>query len=102
ATTRRDYAIRPVAGRVAVLASGGLDSSVLLAELARQGRSVFPIYVRAGLRWERDELAVLRRFVRALRGGAIEPIKVLHLPMNDLARDHWSVTGRSVPDYHAA
>ena len=107
ATTRRDYAIRPVAGRVAVLASGGLDSSVLLAELARQGRWVFPIYVRAGLRWERDELAVLRRFVRALRGDAIEPvriepIKVLHVPMSDLARDHWSVTGRGVPGYRAA
>ncbi len=111
ATTRRDYAIRPVAGRVAVLASGGLDDSVLLAELAHQGRSVFPVYVRAGLRWERGELAVLRRFVRALRGAAIEPIRiaptieqirVLHLPMNDLARDHWSVTGRGVPGYRAA
>ncbi len=100
ATTR--LAIAPVAGRVAVLASGGLDSSVLLADLAGQGRSVFPIYVRAGLRWERDELAVLRRFIRALGRRAIHEISVLRLPMNDLARDHWSVTGRGVPGYRAA
>jgi len=105
ATPRRDYAdyaIVPVAGRVAVLASGGLDSSVMLAELARRGRSVFPIYVRAGLRWEREELAVLRRFIRALERNAIEPITVLNLPAGDLDRDHWSVTGRGVPGYRAA
>ncbi len=95
-----------MAGRVAVLASGGLDSSVLIAELARQSRSqsrrVFPIYVQAGLRWERVELAVLRRFIRALDRETIEPVTVLRLPMSDLARDHWSVTGRGVPGYRAA
>ena len=34
---------------VCVLASGGLDSGVLLAELSRDFASVFPLYVRAGL-----------------------------------------------------
>jgi 7-cyano-7-deazaguanine synthase len=84
-----------------VLASGGLDSSVLLAELARNRRHVFPIYVRAGLRWERVELVVLRRFIAALRRDNIEPVAVLECPTVDISRDHWSVTGK-VPGYRAS
>ncbi|HVA80487.1 MAG TPA: 7-cyano-7-deazaguanine synthase [Candidatus Binataceae bacterium] len=84
-----------------MLASGGLDSSVMLAELARQGRRVFPLYVRAGLRWERAELAALRRFIAALANPRIENLAVLELPMTDIARGHWSVTGRGVPGYCA-
>jgi 7-cyano-7-deazaguanine synthase len=88
--------------RVAVLASGGLDSSVLLAELARKGRRVFPIYIRAGLRWERVELAILRKFIAALKRDNIEAVAVLDFPTVDIARDHWSVTGKAVPGYRAS
>jgi 7-cyano-7-deazaguanine synthase len=100
--SRRSFDIRPVRSRIAVLASGGLDSSVLLADLARHKRHVFPVYVRAGLRWERDELAVLRKFLATLRGFKIEPLKLLDLPMTDVAADHWSVTGRGVPGFRAS
>ena len=98
----KSYRIVPVKSRVAVLASGGLDSSVMLAELARGRRQVFPIYVKAGLKWERDELRILRRFLRKLCRSNIAEPAVLELPMNDVARDHWSVTGRGVPGYRAA
>ena len=40
---------------VCVLVSGGLDSDVLAAELARRG-PVVPVYVRQGLAWEAVEL----------------------------------------------
>lgn len=96
------YAITPVAERIAVLASGGLDSSVMLGQIARRGRHVFPVYIRAGLRWEPDELRTLRRFVRALELENVEPVTMLRLPMGDLAGDHWSMTGRKVPGYNAA
>jgi 7-cyano-7-deazaguanine synthase len=96
------FRVIPIRSRAAVLVSGGLDSSVLMAELARKGRDVFPIYVRAGLRWERVELAVLRRFIRALGARNIAPLVVLDLPMNDVARGHWSLGGRGVPGYRAA
>lgn len=75
---------------------------MLLADLARGGRSVFPIYIRAGLRWERNELAVLRRFVAALAKPNIEKITVLDFPTTDVVRDHWSLTGKGVPGYRAA
>jgi 7-cyano-7-deazaguanine synthase len=84
-----------------VLASGGLDSSVLLAELARKGRRVFPIYIRAGLRWERVEIAALRKFTAALERDNLEPVGVLDFPTVDITRDHWSVTGE-VPSYRAS
>jgi 7-cyano-7-deazaguanine synthase len=96
------YAITPVPGRIAILASGGLDSSVMLGQIARRGRHVFPVYIRAGLRWEPDELRTLRRFVRALGSKNVEPVTMLRLPMGDVAGDHWSMTGRKVPGYNAA
>jgi len=96
------YQIIPVAGRITVLASGGLDSSVMLGVIARSGRHVFPVYIRAGLSWERDELATLRRFVRALKLPNVEAVTALSLPMGDLSGDHWSMTGRNVPGYNAS
>lgn len=97
-----DFRIEPLPDRIAVLASGGLDSSVMLATLARQGRRVYPVYVRAGLRWEAQELPMLKRFVRSLRSTNIAAVMVLNLPTADLNRDHWTVTGRGVPAYDAA
>lgn len=98
----RDYRIVPIKRRLAVLASGGLDSSVMLAELARGGREVFPLYVRAGLSWERHELGALKSYLRRLKMRGIHPVSVLQLPMDDVAASHWSITGRKVPGYRAA
>ena len=57
----------------AVLFSGGLDSAVLLADLAERG-AVLPIYVRAGLAWEDEEAACLDQLLagRALCGARRE------------------------------
>jgi 7-cyano-7-deazaguanine synthase len=97
-----DYRIDPIPDRIAVLASGGLDSSVMLASLTRNKRHVYPVYVRAGLAWEASELATLKRFIRALRMENVEALTILKLPMGDIAGDHWSMTGRNVPGYDAA
>jgi 7-cyano-7-deazaguanine synthase len=96
------YRIDPIGNRIAMLASGGLDSSVMLAALARNGRSVYPVYIRAGLSWESSELATLKRFLRTLRMDNLEPLTILELPMGDISGDHWSITGRNVPGYNAA
>jgi len=73
----------------------------MLAVSARNGRSVYPVYVRAGLSWEPSELATLGRFVRALGMKKIEALTILKLPMGDISGDHWSMTGRNVPGYNA-
>ena len=96
------FRIKPVAGRVAVLASGGLDSSVMLARIAERHPRVFPVYIRTGLIWESHEIAVLRRFIKAVGIKSIQPLTVLEIPMNDIAGGHWSMTGRKIPGYRAA
>ncbi len=97
----KGFRVIPIRDRVAVLASGGLDSSVMLADLARHGRHVFPLYIRAGLKWERVEIAILRRFIARLSMANIEQPALLELPMTDVARAHWSVTGKRVPGFDA-
>lgn len=83
---------------VGVLVSGGVDSAVLVAELAKQAKQVIPIYIRGGLRWESVELWWLRRFLHAIRGGGISPLVTLQIPLRDTYRDHWSLNGGPIPD----
>jgi 7-cyano-7-deazaguanine synthase len=87
---------------VAVLASGGLDSAILVAEMLGQGRVVHPIYVRFGLAWEPTEEAHLRRFLDTLKSPAPEPLSVLLAPIASVYGTHWSVSGDAVPDDQSA
>jgi 7-cyano-7-deazaguanine synthase len=82
--------------RISVLASGGLDSSVLIAKLAA-GAEVYPIYVRCGFAWEEMELDGLQSFLDALHNRNVMPTTVLSAPASVLYGDHWSVTGARVP-----
>ena len=86
--------------RACVLISGGLDSCVLLAHLARQGWEPTPLYVRAGLVWEKIELMWLRRFLARLPPSGIHPLKQLSLPVEDTYQSHWSTSGQAVPGAH--
>lgn len=83
---------------IGLLLSGGLDSCILLAHLLQTGRRVRPFYVRSGLVWQRDELAAVTAFLGAVASPRLESLVVLELPLGDLYGDHWSVTGREVPD----
>src|SRR5262245_66470345 len=82
---------------IGVLASGGLDSSILLGHLLHQDRRVQPIYVRTGLAWQQEELTTLNRFLRAIASNELLPLVVLDLPLADLYAGHWSVTGANAP-----
>jgi 7-cyano-7-deazaguanine synthase len=82
--------------KISVLASGGLDSSVLIAKLAA-GAEVYPIYVRCGFAWEDMELEGLQSFLDALHNRNVMPTTVLSAPASVLYGDHWSVTGARVP-----
>ncbi len=72
---------------------------MLIGESLRRYRAVTPIYVRAGLRWEAGEIALLRRYLRRLRSPRLRPLQVVSLPMADLYGRHWSTSGRT-PGYH--
>lgn len=83
---------------VGLLLSGGLDSSILLGQLLRQGHQVQPFYVRAGLVWEAEEFRAICRYLAAVSTSAVRRLVVLEVPLGDLYQDHWSVTGEGVPD----
>jgi 7-cyano-7-deazaguanine synthase len=88
----------PCTSSITVLLSGGLDSAILLGECLMRFAAVHPLYVRCGLRWEREELAHVRRFLAALRTLGLGPLHVLDQPAADLYGDHWSLEGEGVPD----
>jgi 7-cyano-7-deazaguanine synthase len=88
---------------VCVLTSGGLDSGVLIAQLAQEYRQVQPVYVRCGLFWEHAERYWLGRFLKQLRRihSHIQPLQILSMDLRDVFGEHWSLTGKNVPDYHS-
>jgi 7-cyano-7-deazaguanine synthase len=84
---------------VAVLLSGGLDSAVLAAQAAATG-VVQPVYVRAGLAWEAEELGLVERLLQAPPyASRVRPLIRLALDVTDLYPEtHWARTG-SPPAY---
>jgi 7-cyano-7-deazaguanine synthase len=82
---------------IGVLASGGLDSSILIKCLLDADQRVKPFYIRSGLYWQAQEERSLKHYLDAVARWELEPLTVLELPVADLYGDHWSVTGRNVP-----
>ena len=87
---------------VALLYSGGLDSSVLLLQLLAEGCRVQPLYVVSGLIWENAELLAARRFLQAVACPDLAELATLQMPLGDIYDGHWSLTGRGVPDAQSA
>jgi 7-cyano-7-deazaguanine synthase len=91
--------------RICVLASGGLDSAVLIGLLAAR-HEVHPLYVRCGLAWEHAEEALLASFLGSLRTAnrrGIASLVRLELPVAPLyGAAHWSISRRDVPGARAA
>jgi 7-cyano-7-deazaguanine synthase len=77
-----------------VLLSGGLDSAVLAAHEAQDGR-VLPVYVSVGLAWEAAEQAMLERLLRSpVFAGRVDPLARVEFTMRDVyAPTHWAITG---------
>ena len=68
----RSSSAADVSRSLAVLVSGGLDSAILLGESLQRYPSVWPLYVRFGLFWEKTELHHLRRFLECRSTPGVE------------------------------
>lgn len=80
----------------AVLFSAGLDSAVLLAHAVQHGRAQ-PIYVRAGLAWEAEEIACAERLLPSLPfADRVAPLVILSADMRDVyPPGHWAIRGQA-------
>lgn len=88
--------------KACVLTSGGLDSVVLLGRCLKSFREVHPLYVRAGLKWERAELHWLKRALSRMRTPGLKPLTVLDMPAKALYGAHWSLGAGAVPSASAS
>jgi 7-cyano-7-deazaguanine synthase len=81
---------------IAVLFSAGLDSAVLLAQQARHTR-VQPIYVSAGLAWEKQELSYAQRLLASPPyARAVDRLASLSVDMRDVyPATHWAIRGQA-------
>jgi len=81
---------------VAVLVSGGLDSTVLLADELAQGHFAQPIHVRCGLSWEDAEARALECLLASPPlAGRTPALITLTVDTGDVyPADHWARQGR--------
>ena len=87
----------PNTSALGVMASGGLDSCILIGDLLRNEKAVQPFYIRTNLSWQNAELPALQNFLSAIKCESLRPLILLDLPLNDLYAGHWSLTGRNTP-----
>lgn len=88
--------------KACVLVSGGIESSVLVADALGRYEEVTPLYVRNYLRWEDTEIFCLKNFLRNLRYTNLKNLKILDLTLRDLYEHHWSITGIKIPNGKSA
>ena len=83
--------------KVLVLASGGVESGLLVREALKGGREVTPLYVKCGFIWEKTELARLKRLLARLKTSKLKPLVVARADARALYGRHWSLDGAKVP-----
>ncbi len=83
-----------MARKIGVLFSGGLDSAALLEHYRSRGYEVHPVFIEAGLPWEKIELYWTRRFLTALHSSQIKPLLTIKLLLGDAYRHNWSKIGK--------
>jgi 7-cyano-7-deazaguanine synthase len=89
------------ASALAVLVSGGVESAALLAKALGRYERVYPLYVKKGLRWEREELILLRRLLGRLKTDGLAKLTVLAVPVGRLYGSHWSLGSSRAPGFRA-
>jgi len=80
---------------VGVLFSAGLDSAALVWDLLNKGYTVWPVYIRCGLPWEKKETHHANLFLNQLDSVSLKPLKILNLSLEDSYNSNWSKRGQT-------
>ncbi len=89
------------AASVAVLISGGIESSFLVYALAEYFAAVHPVYIRFGLSWEKVEYQFLLDYLQHISHPKIKALTTLDMPVADAYGKHWSTAGGGIPNASA-
>ncbi len=82
---------------MAVLLGGGIESTLLVKQFLAEGQRVVPVHVHCGLIWDDCESGFARRFCGANAAPSLAALLEIRLPLADILRGHWAVTGVGVP-----
>jgi 7-cyano-7-deazaguanine synthase len=82
---------------VAVLLGGGVESTALVRRFLAEERPVVPVHIHCGLIWDDCESKYTSRFCAANAGPLLAPLVEIRVPLGDLLRGHWAVSGVNVP-----
>ncbi|PIQ82970.1 MAG: 7-cyano-7-deazaguanine synthase [Candidatus Omnitrophica bacterium CG11_big_fil_rev_8_21_14_0_20_64_10] len=90
---------KPQAARrkLAVLVSGGVESAALLHEGLRLGRTVYPIHVRKGFRWEGEEGRALARMLTQQKVAGLQELTIIRMDLRAVIGRHWGMGDGEVP-----
>lgn len=87
---------------VAVMVSGGVESTALLKEALQRYERVYPVYVRKGFVWESSELFWLRRSLKTFACDGLARLSVLEVPVGPIYEQrHWSLGKKRAPGFRA-
>jgi 7-cyano-7-deazaguanine synthase len=86
---------------IGVMFSGGIDSAILLSELLRRGHTVVPFHILTDCVWQSCESQAVTEFLAVMAQANLSPLVQLQMPLGDLYVEHWSMSGRGVPDEHS-
>jgi 7-cyano-7-deazaguanine synthase len=81
-----------------LLLSGGIDSVVLLDRLLSANRPVVPFYISTDCIWEREERKAVAEILRRFTCPSLHELVEFEMPLADIYRHHWSLSGTNVPD----
>lgn len=90
---------RPI--KVAILTSGGIDSSLLVARALERGWEVYPYYLRFGMHWEEVEIEFLKKMLAYLKDPRLREPAIQAIPYREWFPEHWGFHPDRTPKLQA-
>ena len=87
--------------RVCILASGGIDSSLLIHQALQESAEVHPLYIAFDFFWEPLELESLKKLLQKMATPSLKELLVSSVSYGEFFPEHWGYHTDQVPDRHA-
>lgn len=85
----------PSRKKIGVLLSGGLDSAALVGHFLSKNYTVYPVYIKGDLRWEKAELFWVKKFLRSIKNKRLAQLAEVQLLLEHAYDRNWSQQGKT-------